>query len=269
MFSLGTEKLFGTLKEIGLTHHEAVVYLALLTIGQNPASAIAKKAAINRSSCHDLLKKLMRKGFAREVIKNNISYYTAVELKLVLSELEEKRFQIDEKINNIGSILAQFEIIQNEQKGKSRAVFFEGEAGVRNIMEDTLTAKEELRAYASFSELMNLLPNYFKNYAQKRIQKGIPVRAIYPANPSSLEHKKRDHLELRQSRLIPKIFDFHLDILMYDNKVAITSLKEKFGVLIESKEIAEAQKRIFDFIWEGTKKYDEMITKENATPEKT
>lgn len=261
VFTSGTEKLLGTLKEIGLTHHEAMVYISLLTVGQNPASVIARKGNIHRSSCHELLKKLTRKGFAREIIKNNISYYSAVDLKVVLHELEEKRYQIDEKITNISGILAQFEIIQNEQKGKPRAVFFEGEAGVKNIMEDTLTSREEIRAYASFRELMNMLPNYFQNYFKRRVQKGIPVRAIYPADPASIEHKKLDPLELRQSRLIPKAFDFHLDILIYENKVAITSLKEKFGVLIESREIAEAQKRIFDFIWEGTKKYDEMMMK--------
>ena len=77
----------------------------------------------------------------------------------------------------------------------------------------------------------------------------------------SFLHKQRDREELRESRLIPGEFDFHVDILIYDDKVAITSLREKFGVLIESKDMAESQRRIFDIIWESASKYDEMMTK--------
>ena len=48
--------------------------------------------------------------------------------------------------------------------------------------------------------------------------------------------------------------------MIYDHKVVITSLKEKFGVLIESKQMAEAQKHIFDLIWKSTEEYDKTIT---------
>ena len=43
---------------------------------------------------------------------------------------------------------------------------------------------------------------------------------------------------------------------IYDNKVAYISLQEKFGVVVESKEIAEAEKRIYELAWEASKPYD-------------
>lgn len=255
------QNLLQTLQEIGLKPKEAEIYLSLLTIGCNPASTIAKKAKQNRSNCYTIIEKLMQKGFVHQIIKNNISYFCAVEPKNLLDQFKNKRYELEEKITHLTQSVEQLEQLKMPNQTKPKVIFYQGEAAIQNIMEETLSAKETIRAYASLDELTTLLPTYFPQYYKRRCQKGLFVKAIYPATPQSLEHKKHDHEELRESRLIPKEFDFHLDILIYDDKVAITSLKEKFGVVINSKDMAEAQKKIFDIIWNATKNYDETITK--------
>jgi sugar-specific transcriptional regulator TrmB len=254
------QKLLQTLKEIGLNANEANTYIGLLSVGPNPASVIAKKAGINRCTCYTILERMMKKGFVNSVIRENITYYSAVEPKYILQQLKHSRYELEDRISNLGNCIAGFELLKKEYSGKPKVAFFEGVAGVQNVMEDTLNSKGLIRAYASLSELTNLLPDYWPNYYRRRAARGIFVRSIYPADEISLTHKLRDNEELRESRLVPKEFDFHLDFLIYDDKVAITSLTERFGVLIESKEMAESHKRIFDFIWEGTRQYDAVIT---------
>lgn len=243
------EKLFNTLQEIGLSTNEANTYIGLLSIGTNPVSTIAKKVNLNRGTCYSILENLMRKGFIQEIIKKNITYYTAVEPHYIVEQLKRKQYILREKINYLTNALPEFEYIKSDTSHKPKVTFFEGEEGLQNIMEDTLNALHGIRAYASVPELLNLLPNYFQSYSKRRISKKIFVKAIYPTNPMSIEYKKRDQEELRETHLIPQQFDFHLDILIYNNKVALTSLEAKFGVLIESKEMAQAQGLIFDFIW--------------------
>lgn len=255
-----TLQLLKTLKGVGLSANEANIYITLLTLGPNPVSTIAKKAELNRSSCYDILKRLMKKGFLHQTNKQNLTYFSAVEPKLVLNQLTNKKDNLEHKIENLRQSLGQLEQLQCDGLQKPSVVFFEGEAGIMNIMEDTLTSSETIRAYASLSELTALLPNYFPKYYKRRTSKGIFVKAIYPTNKESYIHKLRDSEEKRESRLIPPEFDFHLDILIYDNKVAITSLKETFGLLIKSQSMANAQKKIFDLIWEGAKQYDHMMT---------
>ena len=46
-----------------------------------------------------------------------------------------------------------------------------------------------------------------------------------------------------------KDFAFSPEINIYDNKVMIASWKDKLGVTIESKEIADAMKKIFELAW--------------------
>jgi len=254
------QKLLQTLKDIGLSANEANTYVGLLSVGSNPVSVIAKTAGINRCTCYTILEKLMNKGFVSSFIKDRISYYTAVEPKYLLQQLKNTRFELEDRISNLGNCIAGFELLKKEYNGKPKVVFFEGIAGVQNIMEDTLNSKGFIRAYASLGELTSLLPDYFPSYYKRRTAKGIFVKSIYPADETSLQHRERDKEELRESRLVPKEFDFHLDFLIYDDKVAITSLVEKFGVLIESHEMAESHKKIFDFIWEGTKQYDKIVS---------
>lgn len=257
----GIQELHSTLKEIGLSDKEAHIYLTLLIIGSNPASTTAKRAEMNRGGCYAVLKRLLEKGFTHETIKGGVSYFTAVEPRYIIDRLKSRKDELDSKIRNMSQTIEQLETLRCDYPRRPKVVFYEGQAGVQNIMEDTLSSPEPIRAYASLNELVDLIPNYFPNYYKRRTQKGIRVKAIYPATRQSYHHKLRDEEELRQSRLVPPELDFHLDVLIYGNKVAITSLKEKFGVLIESKEMADAQKKIFDLLWISSKKYDEIMTK--------
>lgn len=254
------DKLVQTLKNIGLSEKEAQTYIALLHLGQLPASVLAKKTAQNRSSCYTTLEKLMSKGFVEKVIQENNAQFKAVNPVYVLDQLKTKQYELDSTIENLGLALKDFHQLKNDYENKPKVVFFQDESGLQNVLENTFTSSEPLRCYASLDKLSSMLPAYLPRYYEKRVQKGLRVRAIYPASEQSFTHKKRDKNELRESRLIPQEFNFHLDIMVYDNKVVITSLREKFGVLIESKEMAEAQKKLFDLIWKTTAGYDRLIT---------
>ncbi|OGJ78533.1 hypothetical protein A2412_03045 [Candidatus Peribacteria bacterium RIFOXYC1_FULL_58_8] len=62
-----------------------------------------------------------------------------------------------------------------------------------------------------------------------------------------------DRKRLREIRLVPsKDFDFTNEINIYDSKVAICSFGSAdhvFGVIIESVEVAETQKQVFEMAW--------------------
>lgn len=247
-------------RNLGLSSNEANVYINLLKLGANPVSTVAKNAGVNRSNCYGVLEKLFGGGYVQKVRQNGLTYYRATPINTLINRLKDQRSELDDKINRFSNAVQMFEQVFQESKRRANVVFYEGVDGVKNIMEDTLNMKSKLmRAYASMSELEALLPNYFLNYYRRRVFRQIHVKAIYPADELSFRNKLHDEDELRKTRLIPKEFDFHLDVLIYDHKIAITSLTEKFGVLIENVEMAKAHAKIFDFIWEGAKEYDERV----------
>lgn len=254
------EGLIQTLLEIGFDHKEAMIYCTLLKIGGNPASIIAKMAGLNRSGCYPILERLIERGFVRQIIKGNVTYFSAMEPATILDHLRTKYDDLEIKIEHLSQKLRDFEIVKHPFQEKSKAVFFQGEEGILHIMEDTLNSPETILAYAAFDELTELFPYYFEKYSKRRMEKRIAIKVLYPAGLKSFLHKQRDQSQLRESRLVPPKYNFHLDILIYGHKVAITSLKEKFGILIENIEIAEAQKKIFNLMWVSAKNYDSKIS---------
>ncbi len=73
---------------------------------------------------------------------------------------------------------------------------------------------------------------------------------------------------LREVRLVPPDkFGFSPEIYLYDNKMTVMSLREKFGVYIESPEIVGALKKAYELAWEAAGKYDQEIEAKMAAGE--
>ena len=249
-----------TLKTIGLTENEANIYCTLLNYNQCTVSILARHTGLNRTTCYSLLSKLEKQGYIQKIVRNEITYFLPGDLKILINKLIDHQKSLEENIQKVTLAAESIENLRNRHIKSNRALFFEGAVGIKNIMEDTLTAREPIRAYANLLELQRILPDYFQNYSRRRTAKKLFVRALYTADIHSYRHKLKDKDELRESRLIPKEFDFNLDFIVYDNKVVIISLKAEFGVLIESQEMADQQKKFFDTIWEIAKSYDQKIT---------
>jgi len=96
------------------------------------------------------------------------------------------------------------------------------------------------------------LPGYFPDYFKRRAKKKISIKAIIPATTQTAERMKHNKQEMRTAILVPENqFRFSPEINIYDNKVMIASWREKLGIIIESAEIADAMKKIFELSWLG------------------
>ncbi|MFH1749845.1 MAG: helix-turn-helix domain-containing protein [bacterium] len=252
------EKLF---MQLGLSQKEASVYLALLELGPALVTKIASRAKINRTTCYDTLEKLIELGFVSRVTKTGKKTYTAEHPETLIAYLEKKSNEFQNNAKEVKKLLPELKAIYSEKGKRPRVRFYEGRQGIETVYEDTLTSHETIKAYASVTNMHKALPHYFPEYYQRRTAKRIFIKAILPATKEGIERKKSDKIEARESKLVPvDKFNFSPEINIYNDKVAIMSLAEEFGIIIESKEIAEAQKRIFDLAWETAKKYDKLVS---------
>lgn len=239
---------------LGLPKKESAVYLALLELGTSGVSAIASASRLNRTTAYDILESLNVKGLVSIVEDAKKRTYTA-EHPDTLVRFFEKRAQLYERrAKDLAKLLPQLRGLYNE-KGKRPVVrFYEGKQGLESCYEDTLTSSEPIRAYASVHDMHAALPKYFPEYYRRRTKKGISIRAIVPATPEGAERQTHDAEEARETVLVPTPqYDFSPEINIYDDKVAIMSLAEEFGVIIESKEIAGALKVAYELAWLGAK----------------
>ena len=122
---------------------------------------------------------------------------------------------------------------------------------MREAYENTLRASEPIRAYANVEEMHKGLPHFFPEYYMRRKDENVSIRAICPDNPLSVERHAHDKEELREMKLIPaKAYSFSPELNIYNNKVLIASWVEKMAIMIESQEIADLHKKLFDLLWD-------------------
>ena len=131
-------------------------------------------------------------------------------------------------------------------------LLFEGEKGMREAYEDTLDSKEIILAYANVETMHKGLPNFFPEYYARRAKNKVFIRAILPQNTLSIERSKYNQEEMRRTKFLPsQDMTFSPEVNIYDNKMLIASWEEKMAVIIESKELADLQKIIFNLLWDS------------------
>ncbi|MFH0740027.1 MAG: helix-turn-helix domain-containing protein [bacterium] len=245
-----------SLKEFGFSQKEIQVYLALLELGKGTVSAIARKAGIQRTTCYTILDSLVSKKLAVVSGKEPKQEYVAQSPDMIIEMLKQEVSSSQEQLKNAEKLVPQLKSLHNIGN-RPKVKFYEGKDGLKEVYEDTLTSHEEIRAYATLDDMYQALPGYFPDYFKRRAKKHIPIRAILPATQVAFERIKYNKEEMRTMALIPvDKFRFSPEINIYDSKVMIASWKEKLGIIIESEEIADAMKKIFELSWQEAKRLE-------------
>lgn len=244
------------LLSLGFSLKEARVYRALLELGRGTVSEIARNAGVNRTTGYDILDSLVGKGLAKTSGKEPKQEYAAEPPEKIIDLLEARIEKTKSLLEEVKDLVPQLKSIHNIGN-RPRVRFYEGKEGLMEVYEDTLTSTEEIRAFATVDDMHRALPNYFPAYYKRRAKKGIKIRAIIPKTPVALERISHNKEELRESALIPPDkFYFSPEINIYDNKVMIASWRENLGIIIESAEIADSLKKIYELAWAEAKRLD-------------
>ncbi len=254
--------IYKGLINLGFPQKEAGVYLALLELGKQTVTVIARNANINRTTVYDILDSLVAKGLVNVSGKEPLQEYVAESPDKILNMLETQIKKDQTNLQRAQNLVPQLKSLHNITD-RPKVMFYEGKQGMEQVYEDTLTSHETILAYANVNEMHSALPDYFPKYYQRRTKKGIHIKAIIPSNKAGIERVSKDKDEARESALVPedKIY-FSPEINIYDNKVMIASWKEKLGIIIESKEISEAMKTIFGLSWAEAKRLEKNLNQE-------
>src|SRR3989344_7055777 len=239
-----------TMVMAGFSENESAVFLALLELGRGTVTQITRKAGLNRTTGYDILDSLVLKGLANVSGKEPKQEYNSESPDRLVVILEKQAQEAEKRISEIKKIIPDLKSIHTVA-GRPKVRFYEGIQGLKDVYEDTLTSSEEIRAYATVDDMHKAMPAYFSTYYKRRAEKNISIRAIIPETPTGKARSVKDVEEKRQTKLIPADkYYFSPEINIYDNKVMIASWREKLGIIIESEEIADAMKKIYELAWQ-------------------
>ena len=235
---------------IGLDEQAAKLYITGLEFGAAPASEYAKKTGFNRITTYNILEELVQAGHFTMEKRMRAKWYAPVAPEFLALEARKN-------VEALQRSLPELRSLQGAKYRSPHVRFFEGWDGVKHVYEDTLTAKSELLNFANSAVVRKFWPNYDEEYVAERVKRGISLRGIAPDDAAGRKVHGEDRSRFREIRLVPASdFDFTNEINIYDSKVAICSFdsglkgdRDMFGVIIESKEVAETQRQIFEMAW--------------------
>lgn len=247
-------KLKQALEVIGLSKIEVDAYLALLkTAGAQPASILANRMGINRTTAYKALLNISKLGLATKTMKHGIICFFAEDPEDTLKALIHEKQETLQEVN--ASILEALPSLIVGEEGSPhlpKIRYYEGIEGIKQIYEAVLKEGADVYRYGDITKIYSTLGEFTEDYIKRRNKMGITTHAIMPYHKRSEELYKKDKEELRKALYIPHdLFPIEGEVRIFGNKVAIMSLKKDspIAVIIESEIVARMFKSIFMLTW--------------------
>ena len=247
--------LWQVLTNIGLTKKEAKIYLTLLTTGAQPASIVAKKAGLNRTTTYLNLEELKNKGLVNTSNKGKLYLFQANDPACLEKFIESEKQQIMKKEfllqNNIPYIKR---LIQNNTP-KPKAETHEGFKSVQSLLLEMLRPSTEICCYFNFETLPPNLRVFFeKDLFAKRLRLKIPIKIISDASIKT--HKLYVQSQNPKFKSKIKIIDQSImeegSMFLTDNKTIMLNFNDEhnvYGNLIENNSCSKILHHNFQQIW--------------------
>lgn len=249
------EKVTDYLKQFGLSELESKLYLGLLETGPTTVLEIAKHTGIKRTTAHVNIETLIEKGLVAQTKSGTRRKILAEEPEKLQYILEQRKLQMKSLETGLPGVLSLLtsRVGQSGSKASEHDVkYFEGKAGIQKVYQEAFSSSD-LRSYVNLGEADKTFPENTTIYLNAhKGKKDFRLREIIDGSPDSL--KKASSL-VKDANFDYKIANFEvslelLDILIYEDKVAIINFKDRaFASIIDNKEYAKYSKEIFDYIW--------------------
>lgn len=257
-----------TLKKLGLSDKEITIYLALLPLGKSPASALAKRTGIMRSTAQYTCQQLAKKGIIRSIKKNNSFIYYPESPDNLLVLLEKEKKAIVEKEHQVERIIGDLTNMINPEASLPQVQFFSGVDGINRLFKDALNDDYPLFGAWYIDEDIHPEVSDYTNKEWLPLLKKLklPNYSLVNDNPATLKYLMKTRDVYRKHLILPKKdFPFSACCHIYGNKVAFYSYRthDLTGVLIENENIRQTQMALFRLAWDSARKHKMNLDRAN------
>jgi len=236
--------LKSVLEEFGLSVKEAELYLIMLKNGHSTAAELSKKTSILRQTVYDVLDKMISKGIVGHSTTNNIKVFYAVEPKVLIQILDNKKKMLIEA-------LPEFSEISLGAKNSVNVKTFFGQKGLKSIWDDMFVVGKDTHFiidYDVFGELFKEL--FIQNFIAKRVEKGFWHHVIFTSKTTPQIYEKSEPKRLRDVRYLLSMTGFKATIFFYGDRLGFFTIGDPpAGILIENKEAVASMKAVFKELW--------------------
>ncbi|MFA5871757.1 MAG: helix-turn-helix domain-containing protein [Parcubacteria group bacterium] len=242
-----------SLKELGLKEKEALVYLALLELGEVGSSKIVKKTGLHGQFIYNSLETLEQKGLVQHIVKHGRKKFSAKNPKTLVGMIDrQKRMaeEVAEKLNEMILIPTrnEFEVFQGKESYTTH------EFDLLNLAPGNSELLIIGGAGDKFSENMG---EEIKTYEKLRLAKKISTRYIGSEDQKEYLGKSKRSRKIFDYRVLPGLFTGMVNTNIWPEAIGFNIFGEPVtNFTISSRVIAGSYKQFFETLWKIAKQYE-------------
>jgi sugar-specific transcriptional regulator TrmB len=245
MSNISNKSVIDNLQELGLSPHEAQIYLSVLRHGESPAGVILDDVKLHREQVYRALKRLVDEGYLTSFEKRKRSYFSAVDPKVITHKIKAK----------LATAEALEPYLQGLASFKPQVITVtEGEDAIRLLNEDMVATLPEDGEYLILGGVgqswWDVSAKYIDIFRKQFEKKRIKARVIAYEGTKYPKDSSYGQINISVKKL-KRTYLFPASTAIYGNKVAITLLDpENIAVItIENEKIANSYRQTFEALW--------------------
>jgi sugar-specific transcriptional regulator TrmB len=243
------------LLDFGLTDKEIIVYVSLLKSGPSSIMNIARKTGIKRSTCHNYVEELISKGLVSQTNYGERRMVVAEDPEKLKFLLEQRKWDLAKLEKNMPDVLSTISaLIPNAEDNSSVDVkYYVGKQQIKYIY-NMILKSNLVHSFVNVDKVRAIMPENFALFEKAfKNNKKLVILEIVEDNGEkkhSDEVFSTDRYEVKN--LPPGRSLSDVDIMVFDNNIALVDLKEEnsSAILINSMQLAESLRSIHQIIWE-------------------
>lgn len=250
------------LTQLGLTNSQSKSYIELIKCGSLTPPQLAKKTTESRTAAYMSLAKLEEIGLATKVGDAKKATYSPANPSALEKFIADKRKQVTAAEDLYRSSLPRLLTYYYSNRGEPGVKFYQGKEGLTKIYEDHLRTGQDVYFVRTMAD-EEYFGDVLYQYMRKRAKKDIKAHGLAPYMAGTFEYAQKNDKDLRRDMawFPPKAYTAPVEISIYGDKVSLISFgKEAIGTIIESPQIAQALREIFQMAKLGA---NEMMHKKS------
>jgi len=261
---MNEQELISHIEEIGLSNKEAKVYVACLKTGPSPVQRIADQSGIKRVTTYVILESLVGLGLVSQSIKGKKTYFVAEEPANLRRLLDKREQELEDQKVNFETVLPELLTLKSIPKESPNIKFYDSADGIKTIMNEFLlkgsrSDVEEVCGISNLDQLYVFFPEFkVASGNPQRKKAGIKSRYLYTSTEGAILQGS-DETSNRTSRYLPyDKFPMSGDFTIVGDAIMILSLNgtNPIGISIESAELAQGFRGIFEAAWYAAELYN-------------
>lgn len=239
--------------QLGLNKTQVQVYIEVLKSKPSSVQEIARQLKLNRVTVHSSISELISKGLVYETRKGKRRLIAAEPPEVLEDLMQKKQEDLNTVQSQVSFLKPILENLQLNDDSRPSIRFYEGDDGLKKMLEESLLAKGEVLVFSNGEALSKRVGrDYLLNYMVKRAERKIPSRLLLSPSEFTRHVKSKEREFLTKVRFTLPDMKWTGGIFTWNDSLAIMSYTEKnvTCTIIENPEIANFFNTvIFEMSW--------------------